>query len=206
MGPVDGTAIRSINDIGNGSVEFSPDGTTLVAESNKDGRDVILLDARTGDTLRTFENREWVNAVAESRDGSMIAAGALDGVVRVWNSKMGALVATMPGLAEIRDIAFSPDGRYLATASDDRAIRLWDAKSFTELYVVATAKTTNQGMYVGFGPGAASLVATTGDGELRSFVLPVGRLLSIAEARVHRGLTNQECRQYLHASACPSPS
>ena len=61
----------------------------------------------------------------------MLASGALDGTVRLWDiadpahpQPLGQPLAS--GTAAIRSVAFSRDGRMLASGGLDGTVRLWD--------------------------------------------------------------------------------
>ncbi|TDB89416.1 WD40 repeat domain-containing protein [Actinomadura sp. KC216] len=65
-----------------------------------------------------------------SPDGSIIAAGTDDGVVRLWDTASrwrlpGSIVHPGPGCSAGFDVAFSPDGRLLAVACF-ATVRFWD--------------------------------------------------------------------------------
>src|SRR5947207_12366712 len=68
----------------------------------------------------------WVNAVAFSQDGSLLASASDDETVRLWNPATGQEVQMLRGhTGWINAVTFSQDGSLLASASDDRTVRLW---------------------------------------------------------------------------------
>ena len=72
------------------------------------------------------------HSVAFSPNGSLLAAGGADGVVRVWDAHTGALVRDLKGhTGGVLSVAFSPDGTSLASGGDDRVVRVWDAHTGT---------------------------------------------------------------------------
>jgi eukaryotic-like serine/threonine-protein kinase len=125
----------------------SPDARTIIAipltqfltPLKADRPDVMLvLDARTLETIREIPGiPEGQKTLAFSPDGSRIAAGSIDGILRIFDAKTGSLLASMAGPAmEILAIAFSPDGSRIASAGIDRKIRIWDAATFDQVAVL----------------------------------------------------------------------
>jgi len=70
-----------------------------------------------------------INAVAFSQDGSLIASGASDNTVRIWDVITGRELKCLRGYessASVKCIAWFSDGRRLVSGSDDHSIRIWD--------------------------------------------------------------------------------
>jgi WD40 repeat protein len=67
-----------------------------------------------------------VYAVAWHPDGSLVATGGADRMIRVWDASTGRLLRTMTGHTElVYSLDFSPDGQRLVSASTDQTVRLW---------------------------------------------------------------------------------
>lgn len=104
-------------------VLFSHDGETIFVGDHEVGVTLIPRDSSKPSTTIPCK---LVDSLALSPDGSLLATGHLDGVIRIWNLNNDAppreLVAH---LRYVRKLAFTRDGRTLISASDDGAIRLW---------------------------------------------------------------------------------
>src|SRR5207248_9665540 len=80
-------------------------------------------------------------AVAFSNDGTMLAAGNSEGMLRLWDVETGQLKGSFKGHTHaIRSVAFSPDDRTLLSGSDDRTARLWDVVTGQELLALKEHK------------------------------------------------------------------
>src|SRR5437016_5862835 len=77
-------------------------------------------------------------AVAYSPDGNLLAAGAADGSVRLFDPANGRPLATLAGHGDaVAALAFSPDGSRLASASYDKTVRVWDVAARKEVAKLA---------------------------------------------------------------------
>jgi WD40 repeat protein/transcriptional regulator with XRE-family HTH domain len=111
--------------------EFDPRGHTLLVG---DGVTVRLLDimhrARPHWLGPAFDVDGSVAGVAMSPDGSRLAAGTADGLVKLWDTtdpaRPTALGNPLVGhTAAVDTLAFAPDGSTLATGAEDGSVRVW---------------------------------------------------------------------------------
>jgi serine/threonine protein kinase/WD40 repeat protein len=106
------------------SVSFSPDGKQLAYGGQFQG--VVLLNPTMREVIRELPDGTDTCCLAFSPDGSMLAAGQGDGVIRAWEVATGQKSLELKGHeGRIREIAFSPDGRTIVSSSNDGRIRLW---------------------------------------------------------------------------------
>ncbi len=179
-------------------VAFSPDGTLIAGISGL--ATLYIWDAPTGDELQRFQAQSgFGGAVVFAPDGKSVLTGGGDGAAR-W-SLAGNRLAAYTGIGRVNGLAISPSGRLIATAGDDGITRVWSAGSGRRLLDLSgpTAAATA----TAFDLSGSKIATVSEDGTIRVFVLPVDQLVRIAKSRLTRGLTVQECRQYLHVPVCP---
>ena len=75
-----------------------------------------------------------VDAVAVSPDGKLIASGATDRLIKLWDRATGLEVQTLAGhTLGVASLAWAPDGKTLVSSGLDRTIRVWDVKGGKEI-------------------------------------------------------------------------
>ncbi|MGH3694408.1 MAG: TIR domain-containing protein [Pseudonocardiaceae bacterium] len=144
-------------------VVFSPDGKTLM--TNVIAADGLRLwDVATRQQLAVFP--AVGGAIALSPDGMVLAVGAPDRSVELWDVASRTQRATLTGhQGFVFSISFSPDGRLLATAGDDKVVRLWDLRTNRELAQLPGH--TERITHVAISPDGRLLASSSIDGTMR---------------------------------------
>ena len=71
-----------------------------------------------------------VLCLALSDDGTLLASGAADGTLRLWDWRRGKPLATMAGHGgPVRSLAFGAGGDQLASIGEDGRLRVWDCQT-----------------------------------------------------------------------------
>jgi WD40 repeat protein len=109
------------------NVSLSPDGRSIAVSGFVDVEigDVATLRRR----IRLPDSEGQPTAVQYSPDGRFIAAGSVDGSIRVWSAKTWSSRRFRAQTGVVKYLAISPDSRTLAVGGDDGAIRLFDLPS-----------------------------------------------------------------------------
>src|SRR5262249_47332315 len=119
------------------ALAYAPDGRRLAASflfKDRPRPAVQFLDPESGRPSGGLEEEVVPDWVAFTPDGSTLATGRSDRVVRLWDASTGRLRRVMPGhKTVVYHGAFAPDGKTLATASWDGTVRLWHVATGQEL-------------------------------------------------------------------------
>lgn len=146
------------------SLAFAPSGTQFVA--GMFDMSIRIYNAANGQEVKRFKlpgNPYPCHAVAWSPKGDLIAAGAENGSVHVFNVKTGSVYTLTGHIRAIQSLHFNRAGTRLASTGNDDVIRIWDLSSRKTASMIA-GKGIN--VYGGkFDPaGNRVLTATLGKG------------------------------------------
>ena len=125
------------------SISLSPEGKRIaagVAEADSDDGVVYIWDLDNREILLKFWAHPYsVPSMDFSPDGRLLATGAVDRSVKIWDSQSGALIDTLSQAGQGTAIKFSPDGSLLASGLCSESINLdcqigsvilWDSASW----------------------------------------------------------------------------
>jgi WD40 repeat protein/serine/threonine protein kinase/DNA-binding SARP family transcriptional activator len=184
---------------------FSPDGERLATASRD--TTVKIWDVHSGEELVTLSGHNAaVNSVAFSpecvspplpstperqrsgdggpeRCGTRLASASADGTARIWDPETGA---------ELLSISTHPIGV--------------GRVAFSRECVSPPLPSTPERQQSGDGGPercGTRLITANWDKTVRVYVLSIDELITLARSRVTRGLTDEECLQYLHVEGCP---
>ena len=181
------------------SVVYSPDGNYLISADR--AGDAVMWNAATGEKVSTLSGNGENRSTAYSPDGKHVALSNLGGAINIWDVSTGKLLLTLKGhTGSVNSVTFSPDGNLVASASGDGTARVWDATTGENLLTLPVD--SGGAGSVSFNPDGKRL-AVGGRSGVYVFVLPIEDLVKLAESRLTRTLTTEECQQYLHVDVCP---
>jgi len=189
------------------AVNFNRDGTQI-ATGGGDGV-VQVWDGRTGGELFSLAGHSLpINQVIFSPDGKRLASGGMDADIKVWDLETRELLFSLPGhTSSISSLDFGPDGKLLASGSLDGTTKVWDVARDSptvgqELHSFNGSK--NFINWVFFSPDGKRLgIGSYNARVVRLYTLDPEELVAIANSRLTRPFTAQECQRYLHLGDCP---
>ncbi|RMZ85962.1 hypothetical protein DV737_g275, partial [Chaetothyriales sp. CBS 132003] len=144
-------------------VRFSHDGRYVATGCNRSAQ---IFDARDGkkvcelqdDSVQDKDGDLYIRSVCFSPDGKLLATGAEDRKIRVWDIETRRIRNTFDGHdQDIYSLDFARSGRLIASGSGDKTVRLYDIESNAQVMVlsiedgVTTVAMSPDGRYVAAG-------------------------------------------------------
>jgi WD40 repeat protein len=124
-----GTRIQkaSISISGAAAFAVSPNRHSIAVLHYSDPPQIIDVTTHHVMTLAVKSNA-GLEALAFSADGTELAIGLRDGLVKIYDSQTGIELPELVGglRGKISSISFSPDGRSLAISSEYKALKIWN--------------------------------------------------------------------------------
>jgi WD40 repeat protein len=188
------------------TVRISPNGTRLAAEN---GFLIQFWDIEKGDAVMTIDvgggDREPWNSISNlafDDSGASIIVTRKAGTAMLFDTTSGELIETYEGhTGAALDGDLSRDGTVLATGGADRTIRLWDVPTGKETLRIEDPQAFAS---VDFSEDGSQLLVA-GDFGVRIYEINTENLIAVAESRLVRWWTPEECFQYLGTEDCPPP-
>ncbi|MCL6474800.1 MAG: hypothetical protein K6U75_07085 [Firmicutes bacterium] len=161
-----GTAVRGL--------AIAPDGSTLTDVLFE--RTVQFWNVTGGNLLASFLGHSaYMYAARYVPDGSLVATGGTDGLIKFWQIPNNTPVRTISSPEWIRCIAFSADGSLVASGGQNGGIRIW---RMSDGVLVRTMTGHGSGITaVDFSPDGSLLVSSSFDNTVRLWRVSDGALL-----------------------------
>ena len=109
------------------SLVLTPDQTSL---STTTPTSIAIWDAQTGTETKRVGYTERITCHAYSANGNLVALGAVDGAVSLWNRSTGKINRLRGGHTEgVHCVAWAVDDRRFVTGGLDGKILFWDSQT-----------------------------------------------------------------------------
>lgn len=124
-------------------VRFSADGLYVATGCNRSAQIFRVQDgARVcelqDEAVQDKDGDLYIRSVCFSPDGTLLATGAEDRRIRVWDIRTKTLRNTFEGHEQdIYSLDFAKNGRNIASGSGDKTVRLWDIESNQQTMVLS---------------------------------------------------------------------
>lgn len=196
------------------SVAWSPDGNCFVSTSWELDRvvhtvgSVDVWDANSGSLVRRLSGNTSKQVlqphgrrIAWSPDGNRIAAVEGD-LVNIFDGSSWKRLAPCTGEGwVVSAIDWSRDGRFLAIGDFRGNTVVCDPDSGRSLLVLPGQR--NSVLSVAWSPDGKFLASSGENEPIQIYAIDLGELVSIANKRVTRPFTSEECMRYSSTEKCP---
>ena len=155
-------------------VKFAPNDTLMV--SGGIDPDTKIWNRVTGEVVHNLPHEIGSPAVDFNSTGKLVATGAYDGKVRLWEVSTGKTLKMLKGNeGTIWSVDFSPNGTLIAAGSNDDKVTVWNVASGEIMYEFTEA--THNIWEVVFNPTGELLAASGSDNAIRIYDIATGKLI-----------------------------
>ena len=138
--------------------------------------EIILWQYRDGSEMRRIENphQDSVLCLRFSPDGTKLASGAADRMIKIWDVQSGKLIKTLEGHTHhVTSIDWNASGRQLASSAADGIVKIWDLRTAKSTRTISGLKSeVTRLCYMGRDDRVG---ITSGDGYFRVYRTDNGR-------------------------------
>ncbi|MBD2194625.1 MULTISPECIES: WD40 domain-containing protein [Calothrix] len=164
------------------SATFSPDGKLLATSID---HEICLWSVTNIKQIVTYMGHtSWVQSLAFSPDGNILASGSNDQTVRLWNIHTGQCLKTLRGHTSwVQSLAFSPDGNILASGGKDQIVKLWRIDTGECLQTLSGH--SNRVIFIAFTANGETLVSGSEDQTVRVWDVLTGECLRVLKIPIN---------------------
>jgi hypothetical protein len=165
-------------------MEYSPDGSLLATAHDRDWVRFSsyhhyggLWQVQPGEHREYLLDHEtWLNGIAFSPDGELVATVAEDALINLWQVSDGSLVRTIESPSGgATSVDFSPNGKLLAVSTWDGVVHLWQVSNGSLLRSLKDAEVSLR--EVEFSPDGSLVAGAAEDGAVRVWSVSEGSLV-----------------------------
>ncbi len=164
---------------------LDPQGERMLVTS-QGPRNVMVIDAKTADpstAVHMVGHTAIVTGSAWSPDSLTVATASHDHTVKLWDSRTGELILSIPLNGPSSGVAFTPDGKRLVIAVDEGSSLLYDIDAKTvikELPSGVLPVVTRDGVHALFVDAHDVIIRNIVTDETHRVALPLGSPSSLA--------------------------
>ncbi|MEL7244798.1 MAG: CHAT domain-containing protein [Cyanobacteria bacterium J06573_2] len=164
------------------AAKFSPTGNLFATGIDNQ---INLWEVNKTRQLRTLSGHtDWVESIAFSSDGKILASGSYDKTVRLWNVENGEYLRILTGhTLPIKSVAFHRHGSILASGSNDKTIRLWNIQTGECSNILQGHE--NNIIFLSFHPDDEKLISASNDNTVRLWNIQTGECLQVFNISVN---------------------
>ena len=118
----------------------------------------------------------WVFRVLFSPAEKIVASGAYDNTIRLWNVATGEALNTLSHPGAVNSVSLSPDGTTVASGADDNNVYLWDVATGNRITTLHGH--TNDVRSVSFSPNGFTLASGSDDNTVKLWDVGAGNTIS----------------------------